>query len=321
VAVVGGAIENQNNNSPTTIAPSTGTNMPITAISTSSNISSTKNIVTGSQAQTITTPTIQATSSGLLGNQNSGNPPSSGSFALAPSSQVLDVMDATQPYYVALSYPEAGLIESVLPNSIDYCQIAPTTPMIKYFLNHTTWVKITATYSPHLNDPRQDWPDEHMEITSDVPFSQWFTAYVNNKASAYPADEQAGYKISMQTAATCLSDPSQSAYFFDGVRTNTVKFTAISSKPSLKMINPINATVGSQITISGSGFAIDSSNYITIGDVAGINIKLDALSPDGQTLSFILPPSVASTWVLPATLSIEVNNVRGFSNSINLAVQ
>lgn len=245
----------------------------------------------------------------------SSNPPSSGDFVSAPSSQVLKVMNNES---LRLSYPEAYFVLNKFVATECGFNI---TKLITYFLSNTNEIKTSATYSPHsAEDTRQDWPDIHFEISSDVPFSTWYSKYMSIRQAQGPADASTDW---MNDLKTCISDPSKPYYFFDGVRTNTVKFTAIESRPTISQISPTTGSVGTQVVITGSGFAVDSSNYVTIGDdrFSDRTARVKLLSPDGKTLSFTIPSSVGSFWVLPATIPIEVNNVRGFSNKVNFTLQ
>jgi hypothetical protein len=199
-----------------------------------------ENVSPTPSAETAAAP-IEPTSSGMSGSSPviqidglpyHGSSPSSGSFVLAPSSQVLETMDAflsssqvEEP--LSVSYPQAWFIMQALPvNATQFCGFEPASPILKYFLLHTSWVKLTVTYSSPTADTFLDndnltVPHEHFEITSDVPFSEWFHGYV----------AQAGFTTSVQANEACLNDPSQTIYFFDGIHTNTVGFTATSSDP------------------------------------------------------------------------------------------
>ena len=234
---------------------------------------------------------------------------------VSPSLQVLKVMNNES---LRLSYPEAYFVLNKFVATECGFNI---TKLITYFLSNTNEIKTSVTYSPHpAEDTRQDWPDIHFEISSDVPFSTWYSKYMSIRQAQGPADASTDW---MNDLKTCISDPSKPYYFFDGARTNTVKFTAVESRPSISQINPITGSVGTQVIITGSGFALDSSNYVTIGDDSFQDRigKVKLFSTDGKTLSFTIPSSVGSFWVLPATIPIEVNNVRGFSNKVNFTLQ
>lgn len=276
--------------------------------------------------------TVEPTSSGML---DGGNFPSSGSFVLAPSSQVLRAMDAILNDSQTDNYPEASFIANALPiGSICGFEIGYTSPgtvslnpLIEYFLSHASWVKLTATYSPAGTDITQyydntEWPHEHLEVTSDVPFSEWFAGYV----------AQAGFTSSVQANEACLDDPSQRLYFFDGTHTDTAKFTAPSSKPYITSVNPTSGSTGTPVTITGSGFAIDSLNNISIQEtevnedsdayLPSDTVTVEALSPDGHTLSFTMP-SVPQVYVEPPTypVDISVSNTAGGSNQTSFLMQ
>lgn len=89
--------------------------------------------------------------------------------------------------------------------------------------------------------------------------------------------------------------------------------------PYITYLNPASGAVGSTVTIYGSGFS-PTGNTVHFGGgvITGIN------SPDGRSLTFIIPSQLAgpsTTFVTVGTYNVSVSNFSGYtSNSISFYV-
>ncbi len=110
----------------------------------------------------------------------------------------------------------------------------------------------------------------------------------------------------------------------------TVTGGSTSNAPQISSINPTSGPMGSQVTLTGSGFTSNSLVYFGSGATNAVNV-----TSDGNTLSFTVPtylnPSCyysnpqclvygPAQQITPGTYNIYVSNGVGTSNTVNFTV-
>lgn len=163
----------------------------------------------------------------------------------------------------------------------------------------------------------------------------WASASYMNKG---PSNQQ---QTATTTTATGTPTKASSTAVPAKTTTTTTKVTTTTTKPSagtapkISSFAPSAATVGSTVTIIGTGFST-TKNYVLFGtssdrthtDGSPDNSISTAGSPDGKTLSFTVPASgpsgllcdsnghcigVSAMRIVPGTYPISVRNQNGTS--------